>query len=498
MKYPSKVRALAGKEIPGGIRLPAPRILLYNAHAGVSSAWKRTEVLRVSTSVPNSIWGKLRGAAALIVLFILALPAAARQTASTQTAAKRSSKTSSTKSKTRKTRAVARRVVHPVSRRVTRRRTVSRRVPARRRVPTRRRAVTKHRRVVAHRHVVPHRRVIHHRYVHRRRIRYYRPRLDPSAGDVTAFDDPMVRRAAIAALGPYYGSVVAVDPNDGRILSIVNQRLAFSSGFEPCSTIKPVIALGALREGLINGNTLVRVAPRYSIDLTEAIAHSNNEFFAEMGRRLGYETVAHYAHLLGLGERAGWDIPEEHPGTFPSAPPPPWRGGIGKMTSFGEGIRITPLQLAAEMSAFANGGSLYYLQYPQSAQQEKDFVPRLKRRIDLAPYNEAIREGMLGAVEFGTARRSFTPDGELVYAKTGTCTDETRGGELGWFVSYVSSDLGGNHPKLVLVVLLRRYGPGVSGPHAAMVGGRIYRQLYMQNFFSAQSTSASAAAPGEE
>ncbi len=321
----------------------------------------------------------------------------------------------------------------------------------------------------------------------RRTRYYYRRRFNPAAGDFTKFDDPVVRQAALQALGPYYGSVVAVNPNNGRILAVVNQKLAFASGFEPCSTIKPVIALAALREGLINSHTMIRVGRRYSIDLTEALAHSNNAFFAELGRRLGFATVSRYAHLLGLGQPAGWDMPEEHPGTFPAAPPPPWRGGIGKMTSFGEGIRITPLQLAAEMVAFANGGSLYYLQYPRTEEQVKDFTPRLKRHIDLTPYAEDIREGMLGAVEFGTARESYTPDGQLVYAKTGTCTDETRGGELGWFVSYVSGDNGQNRPKLVLVVLLRRYGPRVSGPHAAEVGGRIYRQLYMLNFFSADN-----------
>jgi penicillin-binding protein 2 len=353
-----------------------------------------------------------------------------------------------------------------------------------------------HHRAVAHHRVAyrrPVRRVVTRRVTHRRYVRRvrYAPRFDVTEGDFTKFDDPVVRQAAIAALGRYYGSVVALDPNDGRILAIVNQKLAFSSGFEPCSTIKPVIALAALREGLINGNTMIRVGRRYSINLTEALAHSNNEFFAELGRRLGFQTVTRYAHLLGLGEPAGWDMPEEHPGTFPTAPPPPWRGGVGKMTSFGEGIRITPLQLAAMMSTFANGGSLYYLQYPRTEEQVKDFTPRLKRRIDLAPYADAIREGMLGAVEFGTARESYTPDGELVYAKTGTCTDVTRGGHLGWFVSYASSDDSvQHHPKLVLVVLLRRYGPRVSGPHAAEIGGRIYRSLYMKNFFSADNSSA--------
>jgi penicillin-binding protein 2 len=435
---------------------------------GASGATERNPGERVSINVPKSKWfypyaALWRGTIALLSLIILAgiLPAAARQS---NTAAAQSKPAATAKAK-RKTTAV-------------------------RHKPK----ITSH--AVRH-HAVAHRRVASHRTARRTtrrryaRHRYYMPRFDVTAGDFTKFDDPVVRQAAIAALGRYYGSVVALDPNDGRILSVVNQKLAFSSGFEPCSTIKPVIALAALRQGLINRNTMIRVGRRYSINLTEALAHSNNAYFAELGRRLGFQTVERYAHLLGLGERAGWDLPEEHPGTFPSGPPPSWRGGVGKMTSFGEGIQITPLQLAAMMSTFANGGSLYYLQYPRTEEQVKNFAPRLKRRIEIGPYADDIREGMLGAVEFGTARESYTPDGELVYAKTGTCTDVTRGGHLGWFVSYASSDDSlKHHPKLVLVVLLRRYGPRVSGPHAAEIGGRIYRSLYMKNFFSADNSSA--------
>src|SRR6202158_998280 len=74
---------------------------------------------------------------------------------------------------------------------------------------------------------------------------------DSTEGDVATFDDPIVREAAIRGLGRYNGSVVAIDPNSGRILSIVNQKLAFSAGFMPCSTIKPVIAVAALQEGFL-------------------------------------------------------------------------------------------------------------------------------------------------------------------------------------------------------------------------------------------------------
>ena len=60
------------------------------------------------------------------------------------------------------------------------------------------------------------------------------------------------------ALGRYNGSVVALDPNTGRILSVVNQKLAFSSGFIPCSTIKPVIAVAALEESVITRDTMIQ------------------------------------------------------------------------------------------------------------------------------------------------------------------------------------------------------------------------------------------------
>ena len=99
---------------------------------------------------------------------------------------------------------------------------------------------------------------------------------DSEKDDATAYDDPVVRKAAVDALGRYNGSVVAIDPASGRILTIVNQNLAFSAGFIPCSTIKPVIAVAALQEGVVTRDTMIRVAPRKYLNLTEALAHSNN------------------------------------------------------------------------------------------------------------------------------------------------------------------------------------------------------------------------------
>ena len=97
--------------------------------------------------------------------------------------------------------------------------------------------------------------------------------------------------------------------------------MAFSAGFEPCSTIKPFVAIAGLEEGVITRDTMIRVARRRYMGLTEAMAHSNNEFFQEVGSELGFDRVHKYDTLLGLGQRVGFGIPEEQPGSVPSSPP---------------------------------------------------------------------------------------------------------------------------------------------------------------------------------
>jgi len=333
-----------------------------------------------------------------------------------------------------------------------------------------------------------------HRYHHYyyRGVPTYMP--DPAAGDDSRFDDPAVRQAALDALGRQNGSVVAVDPSTGRILTIVNQKLAYSAGFEPCSTTKPIIAVAALEKGIVTPDTMIRVGRRRYMDMTEALAHSNNNFFEELGRRLGFDTVWHYDHVFGLGERTGYDITGEQPGFLPAKPPA--RGGVARMCSFGEGIKITPLQLASVVSTIANGGTMYYLQYPETESAAQDFAPRVRRTLAIAPMLPELRQGMLAAVLYGTARLSNDPEGEQTLGKTGTCNDETKGGRLGWFASYADQE----HPKLVLVVLLRGGARIVNGPHAADVAGKIYRDLYQRNYFADKSNDepvATAAASPE-
>jgi penicillin-binding protein 2 len=302
---------------------------------------------------------------------------------------------------------------------------------------------------------------------------------DSSKADDATYDDPVVRAAAVSALGRYNGAVVAVDPNTGRILTVVNQKIAFGDGYIPCSTIKPTIALAALEENVITRDTMLKVGRRKYMNLTEAMAHSNNVFFEQLGARMGFETVSKYSRLLGLGELAGYNLPDEHPGSFPSVPPP--YGGVARMSSFGEGIQVTPLQLAALSAAFANGGTLYYLQYPHSQEEVDNFTPRVKRELNIGPILPEIREGLLAAVLYGTGKSSFDRGGdELPLGKTGTCDDHTTPSKIGWFITY-ADDV---HPKIALAVLLRGNTRSVKGPTAAVVAGRIYRKLREQNYFA--------------
>jgi cell division protein FtsI/penicillin-binding protein 2 len=310
------------------------------------------------------------------------------------------------------------------------------------------------------------------------RRHYLRPEkgVDPTLGDIARLDDPMVRAAAIEALGRYNGSVVAVDPNTGRILTVVNQKLAYSEGAIPCSTIKPTIALAALEENVITRDTMLKVGRRKYMNLTDAMAHSNNQFFEELGRRMGFDTVSRYGRLLGLGELAGYNLQDEHPGSFPMEPPA--KGGVARMSSFGEGIRITPFQMASLAAAFANGGTLYYLQYPEVGQELSAFVPRIKRELNIGPLLPELREGMLAAVLYGTGKRSFDSGGdEMPAGKTGTCSDQLS--HVGWFLTYADE----SHPKIALAVLIRGNSSRIKGPLAAGVAGHIYRRLREQNYF---------------
>jgi penicillin-binding protein 2 len=305
-------------------------------------------------------------------------------------------------------------------------------------------------------------------------------------GDVSDGEDPLVRASLLDALGNMNGTALAIDPNSGRILAMVNQKLALSPGAEPCSTIKLSVALAALDEGIVTRDTPVNLGGGYKVDMTYALARSINPYFEELGRTLGFERVKHYANMFGLGELAGYNIQGEQLGKYPDHELPAAEGGVGRMCSFGESVSMTPLQLGALVAAIANGGTLYYLQHPQTSQEIADFQPKVKRILNIAPIIPDIVPGMAGAVNasFGTARSLRTNFTEFpVMGKTGTCSN--NGTRYGWFGSYANTPTG----RIVTVFFLEGGRP-TFGPKAAELTGRFYRALWDRNYFQPKAPTA--------
>lgn len=282
--------------------------------------------------------------------------------------------------------------------------------------------------------------------------------------DVTSHEDPFVRKAALDALGSRAGTVVVMDPNSGRVLSIVNQKMAVRTPIKPCSTIKPYVALAALAEGMMPESDVRTLrACNCEIDMDDALAYSNNEYFQQLGRQLGIEKLAGYYRQYGLGETTGINMPGESAGYIPTEIP---SDGLGRVASHGDGVGLTALQLAVFVSAIANGGSIYQ---PQVVAPGKRYTPVLKRQLEIDPkHRRAILEGMVSAVDHGTAKRANDPN-EVIAGKTGSCLG--HGSWVGLFASFSNID----NPNLVVVVITR--GSNSRGKYAADVAGQVFKTV---------------------
>ncbi len=297
--------------------------------------------------------------------------------------------------------------------------------------------------------------------------------------DKSAGEDPEIRRAAIDALAGRAGTVVVMDPNNGRIFTIVNQQMALGSPVKPCSTVKLIVGMGALHEGVFDPNLDLPISARYSLNLTDAVAHSNNPFFQALGRTLGYGRVMKYAMNFGFGQTTGVNYLGESPGFLPEE----GEEETGHMSSHGDGFGVTAMQLAVFTAAIANGGNLYVPRTPRTTEDTADFKPELRRKIEMTPEDRLrMLAGMSGTVNYGTGRLAFDPLGQVA-GKTGTCTGATD--KLGLFTSFSSVD----NPRLVVSVITT--GSTEAGKRAAEIAGRVYRSISYRFFRQPMTTPAS-------
>src|SRR5688500_15727657 len=284
------------------------------------------------------------------------------------------------------------------------------------------------------------------------------------AKDDLTGEDPEVRRVAVNALGNHAGTVVVMDPMTGRVYSVVNQQWALHRGFKPCSTIKLVTGVAGLSENAI---PVVDTAnDGYRLDLTSALAHSDNPFFQQVGTRIGFDKMVNYARQLGLGEKTGLNVPFEFPGKLPELT-------LGfserRMFSHADGFQVTPLQLGPMVSAMANGGRLLVPQIPRSAKDQSKMSPKVRRVLDISnDVWQRMVPGMVGAVNYGSGRKAYDPT-QTVAGKTGTCIGDN--GWVGLFASYAPLA----NPRLAVVVIAE--GTDARRHFPAAVAGEIYRQL---------------------
>lgn len=275
------------------------------------------------------------------------------------------------------------------------------------------------------------------------------------------------------------GSVIAVDPDTGRILAMVSkpdfdlnlfspsiterhwrelnsdplhplENRSMRGLYSPASTFKIVTAVAALAEKVVRPNEKItctgelelagqkfRCWNRYGhgqVDLHRAMVESCDIYFYHLGLRLGADRIARYASLFGLGKTTGLGLPEELPGLIPTTA---WKErNYGDHLKDGETIAIaigqgyvvsTPIQLAMMTAALANGGKLLK---PAIVRQIRapdgrivfDHEPVLRLKIPLDPKSFAIlRSAFRDVIEgqHGTGKNCRIP-GLNVSGKTGT------------------------------------------------------------------------------
>ncbi|MGA1369879.1 MAG: penicillin-binding transpeptidase domain-containing protein, partial [Blastocatellia bacterium] len=244
------------------------------------------------------------------------------------------------------------------------------------------------------------------------------------------------------------GTILVMDPHTGQLLAVVNPRLATRQAFPPGSTIKPFLALAALESGRIqptetwrcqggerreSRNLLCSHRPFASpLTLTQALAHSCNDYFLALGERLGEGATLGYLRGWGFGEPTGWGAGESA-GRLPQTG---WsrEGALGTEAE----LLVTPLQLLRAYQGIVNEGQLCRPSEHALACEAVRRVPLTERhRLDiLRGLQAAVREGTATAALPDLSRAA--KDRMILYGKTGTSAASNQFRTQGWFVGLLS------------------------------------------------------------
>jgi len=355
---------------------------------------------------------------------------------------------------------------------------------------------------------------------------------DPLPGDnIHLTIDLRIQKIAEEELGQRKGVVLIGDPETGEILALVSHpgfdpnlfsrgisedewnRLKQDSGnplenrairgeYSPASTFKIILTIAALEENIIKkedtfscpGRLLVgrRIFKCWKeeghgrLDLEQAIIHSCDVFFYQLGLKVGVEKMIEYAELFGLGKATGLNLIQEKYGLLPTSDwklknrGEVWYRGDTANLSIGQGyILVTPLQMLRVISAVANGGSLvkpYLVKKIENLEGGviKDFSSSKKKKISLSSSTLSfLKKSLRGVVREGTGWRA---EDRIVKISGKTGTVELSEGERtnNLFVGYAPYD----NPLLAIVVLVEHREEDIY--IAAQIAGKIFSQTFKQ------------------
>ncbi len=272
---------------------------------------------------------------------------------------------------------------------------------------------------------------------------------------------------------------------------------AVSGLYTPGSIVKPIVALGALNEKIIDplkkilSIGYIAIPNPYFpekksifkdwkahgwIDMRQAIAQSSDVYFYEIGggfenqRGLGISNVEKYAKLFGLDEETGIDLSGENSGTIPTPvwkeihfPGDPWRIGDTYNTSIGQyGFQTTPIEMLRAVGAIANNGRLLQPHFLTNGDPSKIF---LERNVNISKeYFDIVHEGMRLAVTEGTASRLNLPfvkvSGKTGTAQLGVLKDKVNS----WVIGFFPSDA----PRYAFVIMMEN-GPATNSTSVSLI-----------------------------
>jgi len=310
---------------------------------------------------------------------------------------------------------------------------------------------------------------------------------------------------AVQKWGAKAGSVIVMDPKTGEILAMASvpqfnpndfgsypaesyRNRPIVDTYEPGSTIKSFTAAAVIDSGLFVPTSMFELAPTIEVggrtiheshdrptvnwSLTEIVTNSSNVGAVVLGMALGEDDLYAYFSRFGLTEKTGVDYPGEVKGWLPSTDQ--WSSSSIGTIPFGQGISVTPLQLARALGAIANGGTLVTPHFLAEVPGDPDAVPEWPTEdgVITPETAAAMRLVLTDVVNEGTGSAAAV-GGYQVAGKTGTAqkarTDGRAGYEPGKYVASFSGFIPAEDPQVLIVVTIDEpsnsiYGGTVAAP----------------------------------